>query len=116
VTVTQTRRSGSERVGTLLLPPDWDSLAQRLSGLRGRALAYGPERARHRSRRGERSLLGCRFPPRESTEVERRRFAQWWLDRFADEELADLALGLGVEEASGERGELEGGNRRSPCG
>jgi hypothetical protein len=27
---------------------------------------------------------------------------RWWLDRYSDEELADLALGLGVEGACAE--------------
>jgi hypothetical protein len=32
--------------------------------------------------------------------VRRRSRSAWWLDRYSDEELGDLALGLGVEEAS----------------
>ena len=40
---------------------------------------------------------------RPLTEAERRRFVGWWLNRYSDAELADLALGLGVEGASAER-------------
>ena len=54
--------------------------------------------------RGERPGLctRCRFPPRTSAE-EREAFCCWWLERFTDEELADLALALGVEGASSHR-------------
>jgi uncharacterized protein YjiS (DUF1127 family) len=27
---------------------------------------------------------------------------RWWLDRYSDEELADIALGVGVEDACAE--------------
>jgi hypothetical protein len=33
------------------------------------------------------------------TEEEAVRFARWWLDRFSDEEIAELAHGFGVEDA-----------------
>ena len=51
--------------------------------------------------RGESSgLCGrCRYPNlRAVTEEEATRLARWWLDRFTDDEVADLALAFGVEE------------------
>ena len=54
--------------------------------------------------RGERPgpCTRCRFPPGVSTE-EREAFCCWWLERFTDVELADLALALGVEGASSDK-------------
>jgi len=51
--------------------------------------------------RGESSGLceRCRFPGRPSTPEERAAAMRWWLDRYSDSQLAELALGLGVEGA-----------------
>jgi hypothetical protein len=46
---------------------------------------------------------GARFAPGELTERERAKLGRWWLDRYSDEELVDLARGLGVEGASVKR-------------
>lgn len=46
---------------------------------------------------------GCRFPHlRAATEEEAEAFARYWLERFTDEEIAELALGFGVEDACAE--------------
>jgi hypothetical protein len=44
----------------------------------------------------------CRNPRAPATPEERDAVMRWWLDRYSDEELADLALGLGVEGACAE--------------
>ena len=45
----------------------------------------------------------CRYPNvRMTTPEEAVRFARYWLDRYSDEELADFAVGLGVEGACAE--------------
>ncbi len=53
--------------------------------------------------RGEMSGLchHCRYPNlREVTENEAEAFARWWLDRYSDEEIAELAESFGVADAS----------------
>jgi hypothetical protein len=44
----------------------------------------------------------CRNPRAPATPEERDAVMRWWLDRYSDEELADLALGLGFEGACAE--------------
>lgn len=63
-------------------------------------------RNEYRVRVGETSGLcaDCRFPNRHrATPAELRRYGRWWLDRYSDEWLAELARGLGVERATPER-------------
>lgn len=61
---------------------------------------YVSVRTAHRIRVGELSGLcpPCRRP-RELTERERRLLARWWLDRYTDRELSDIALACGVLDA-----------------
>jgi hypothetical protein len=48
--------------------------------------------------RGKQPALctSCRYPPRPFSEEEQVALWRWWLDCYSDEEVAELALGLGV--------------------
>jgi hypothetical protein len=53
-----------------------------------------PECSRERRRLPTRPVL---------TDAERRMYGRWWLTRFSDVELRDMAHALGTEEARAER-------------
>lgn len=73
-----------------------------MPGLRGVRCLAAPNEYRAK-RRVVRSVRGVPLPPKERNAAEVAAFCRWWLERFTDKEIAELALAFGVEDASTER-------------